>query len=127
MKKLFFVCIVSLFLTGEVQAQGPTPTPDRYELIRNAQAITYTQWQTDTITQTLTIPLDYGQMASYALTAYDFFANVSYIAYIIPFVLAMKLIHWLYRYVTGLRVDRRSQIEIDVNEVLGSLEQGRGD
>jgi len=129
MRKFQFlvVFIVSLFLAGPVQAQGPTPTPGRYHLLEDMEPITYTTWASasETMTQTLELSLDYRQMASYALTAYDFFANVSYIVYVLPFILAMKILHWLYKYVTGLRVDRNSQYEIDLSEIIGAMENNQ--
>jgi len=123
--RIFVIITLAFFLfAGTAGAQEPTPT-STYYLIEGAQEITYTSWASAStydmgITQTLTLPIDYRQIASYALTAYDFFANVSYLAYILPFVIAMKMLHWLFKYVFGFRIDRNRQHEIEISDWLGA-------
>lgn len=95
--------------------------PEYYFSIEEIEEIStapYYTWEeiTGTLTNTLMIPIDYTLVTSYALTAYDFFANTSKVLYIIPFVLGMKMLHWLYNYVTKLRAPRHV-FELDLSEI----------
>jgi len=94
------IIAVIFILAAPVQAQDPTPTP----IVPEIEYYKYS----DTITWTT--PISFGvnlaQASSYALTAYDFFKNSSKLVYLIPILIGIKMLYWLYRYVMSNRSQR---------------------
>jgi hypothetical protein len=99
-KTLVIISFLFILLAAPVQAQDPTPTP----IVPEIEYYKYS----DTITWTT--PISFGvnlaQASSYALTAYDFFKNSSKLVYLIPILIGIKMLYWLYRYVMSNRSQR---------------------
>lgn len=118
-----------------INEQDPTPTPEatatptwaltRYrEIISDtADYVTYEDIENSssaTVTGVINpIPIDYEKAVEFSLTLYDYIKQSSKITLIMPFLISVFFLRFLFKYVMSFRMRKTGSYEISVSDVVG--------